>query len=127
LRFGWCALLVFVLLGLFLESLHAFKVGWYLEASSTTRRHMWTLAHAHGTLLAVLNLVFAATVRFLPQWSYRYRGFASACLLGAAILLPVGFFLGGWITYEGDPGVGIVLVPIGGVLLVMAVVLAARG
>jgi len=126
LRFGWWALLFFVLMGLFLETLHGFKVAWYLEASSTTRRHMWTLAHAHGTLLAVLNLVLASTIRLVPRWSPRPRHLASTCLLSAAVLLPGGFLLGGWFTHEGDPGLGIVLVPVGGILLVIAILLAAR-
>jgi len=118
--------LFFLLLGLFLEGLHGFKIGWYLDVSHATRRHMWTLAHAHGTLLAVLNLMLAATIRLVPGWSHRLRGFASVCLLSSAILLPVGFFLGGCFTYDGDPGIGIVLVPVGAVLLITAVLLAAR-
>lgn len=113
-------------MGLFLESLHGFKVSWYLEIAHTTRRHMWTLAHAHGTLLAVLNLILAATIRFVPHWSRRQRNVASGCLISAAVLLPAGFFLGGCFTHEGDPGLGIALVPVGGVLLVIAVLLAAR-
>ncbi|MGD2108427.1 MAG: hypothetical protein PVI86_03450 [Phycisphaerae bacterium] len=123
--FGWRSLFFFLLLGLFLESLHGFKVGWYLDASDTTRRHMWTLAHAHGTLLAVLNLVFAGTLRLVPAWPQGRRALASACLLSAAIVLPTGFLLGGWFTYDGDPGIGILLVPIGAVLLLIAVFLAA--
>ena len=48
LRFGWWSLLCFLTLGIVLESLHGFKVGWYLDAAHSTRRLMWTLAHAHG-------------------------------------------------------------------------------
>jgi len=125
-RFGWWSLLLFLLLGLFLESLHAFKVEWYLEAANATRRHMWTLAHAHGTLLAVLNLVLAGTIRQAPAWSPERRRLASACLLGAAGLMPLGFFLGGLVTHDGDPGIGIALVPVGAILLLTAVFLAAR-
>jgi len=125
--FGWRSLLFFVLMGLFLESLHGFKVGWYLDAANTTRRHMWTLAHAHGTLLAVLNLILAGTLGSVPGWSQRQTRFASTCLLGAGVLLPTGFFLGGCFTHGGDPGVGIALVPVGAVLLVVALFLAARG
>jgi len=55
LRFGWWSLLVFATLGLILESLHGFKVRAYLDVSNETRRLMWTLAHAHGTLLAVVS------------------------------------------------------------------------
>jgi hypothetical protein len=125
--FGWWTLLIFLSLGLALEILHGFKVGYYLKVSNETRRLMWTLAHAHGTLLGLVNLGFAFTVRLLPAWSARERGVASVCLRGATLLMPAGFFLGGLIVYSGDPGLGIILVPIGGLLLMVAVFLTARG
>ena len=42
------------------------------------------------------------------------------------MLLPGGLFLGGVTVYAGDPGVGVALVPVGAVLLLLAVFLAAR-
>jgi len=42
-------------------------------------------------------------------------------LTGATVLLPGGFFLGGAMIYAGDPGVGILLVPVGALLLLVAV------
>lgn len=127
LQFGWWMLLLFLILGLALEALHGFKAGLYLNVSNSTRRLMWTLAHAHGTLLALVNLGFAFTVRLLPEWKVRERGIASVCLRGATLLMPAGFFLGGAFIYSGDPGVGIVLVPIGGLFLLAGVLLTARG
>lgn len=127
LRFGWWALLLFLTLGLGLEALHGFKVGLYLNVSNETRRLMWTLAHAHGTLLALVNLGFAFTVRLIPEWTARERGIASVCLRGATCLLPAGFFLGGTFIYSGDPGLGILLVPVGGLLLLVAAFLTACG
>ena len=127
LRFGWWALLLFLTLGLGLEALHGFKVGLYLNVSNETRRLMWTLAHAHGTLLALVNLGFALTVRLIPEWTARERGIASVCLRGATCLLPAGFFLGGTFIYSGDPGLGILLVPVGGLLLLVAAFLTACG
>jgi hypothetical protein len=120
-------LLLFLSLGLALEVLHGLKVGYYLKVSHETRRLMWTLAHAHGTLLALVNLGFAFTLRLLPEWPVRPRGTASVCLRAATLLMPAGFFLGGVRVYAGDPGLGIVLVPIGGLLLFVAVLLTARG
>ena len=38
---------------------------------------------------------------------------------------PAGFFLGGTTIYANDPGVGIVLLPIGAVLLIVAIGLIA--
>src|SRR5262245_50625673 len=93
LRFGWWMLLLFLTLGLVLEALHGFKVGAYLNVSNETRRLMWTLAHAHGTLLALVNLGFVAMVRLVPEWPGRPRAVASVCLRGATLLMPAGFFL----------------------------------
>jgi hypothetical protein len=126
LRFGWWCLLVFLSMGLVLEALHGFKVDLYLNVANETRRLMWTLAHAHGTLLSLVNIAFGLTLaarRAAPS-----RGsFASRALIAATILLPGGFFLGGLVIYGGDPGLGVLLVPIAGALLLVAVFLIARG
>ena len=127
LRFGWWTLLVFLALGLALETLHGFKIGAYLNVSNETRRLMWTLAHAHGTLLGVVNLAFAFTVARAAEWPDRPRVVASVCLRGATVLLPAGFFLGGIFVHGGDPGLGILLVPVGGLLLLISVLLSALG
>ena len=123
--FGWRALLFFLSLGLVLEMLHGLKVEWYLSTSLATRRHMWTLAHAHGGLLALINIAFAAYV----PWRLEHRGplhaWCSPALLAASLLLPGGFLLGGIDVRGGDPGVGILLSPVGGLLLLVAVYLCA--
>ena len=121
-RFGWWSLLVFLTVGLVLEALHGFKVGAYLDIPHETRRLMWTLGHAHGTLLALVNLAFGATLSYFSG-SPRV---ASGWLLGASVLMPAGFLLGGAVTYGGDPGLGIVLVALGGLMLLVAVFLIAR-
>ncbi|HKB13639.1 MAG TPA: hypothetical protein VKD69_23390 [Vicinamibacterales bacterium] len=126
LRFGWWTLLVFATLGLILESLQGFKVAAYLDAANETRRTMWRLAHAHGTLLGVINILFGLTVRSSaspPAATPRI----STALVAATLLLPSGFFLGGIIFYAGDPGLGVLLVPVGGVLLLLALLSIARG
>ena len=125
LQFGWWALLVFVTLGFVLEGLHGFKVSWYLSVTSQVRREMWTLAHAHGTLLALVNIVFGLVARADPA-AQDSLGAASRFLLTASILLPSGFFLGGAVIYGGDPGLGILLVPLGGVSLIIAIFRTAR-
>ncbi len=67
LRVGWWFLLKMLSLGITLETLHGAKAGVYLDLSNQTRRQMWTLAHAHGTLLSVPNLVFEASIQLLPR------------------------------------------------------------
>ena len=127
LQVGWWSLLVFLTLGIVLETLHGFKVGWYLDVGNEARQLMWTLAHAHGTLMGLIHLGFATTVNIHTRWKPSSRTVASRCLLSAGILLPLGFFLGGIFIYDGDPGLGVLLVPPGGLLLWIAVLLTAQG
>lgn len=124
LRVGWWTLAVFVALGLGLEALHGLKAGFYLDVGASTRRLMWTLAHAHGALLGLVHLGFAATLDALGGWSAAGRRQASIWLLVATAALPAGFFLGGLDASGGDPGPAILLVPAGGLALLVAVLLA---
>ena len=71
-RLGWWLLLLFLSLGLILEGLHGFKVRWYLDVSNELRRLMLTLAHAHGTLLALVHIAFAFTLRSWPDRSANF-------------------------------------------------------
>jgi len=126
LRVGWSALLVFATLGLVLEALQGFKVAAYLDVANETRRLMWRLAHAHGALLGAINILFALTLKtFVPSAPLVIQR-TSAALIGATILLPVGFFLGGVVFYSGDPGVGVLLVPVGATLLLLSLFWIAR-
>lgn len=126
LRFGWWSLLCFLTLGIVLESLHGFKVDWYLDVANATRRFMWTLAHAHGVLLSLVHLAFAVTLPHLAADTVRLARLASPCLMGATFFLPGGFFLGGVVIHGGDPGLGILLVPLGALFLFIGVLLTAR-
>jgi hypothetical protein len=127
LRLGWWSLLAFATLGLVLESLHGLKIRAYLDVSNDTRRLMWTLAHAHGTLLAILNIVFGLTLRVVPEFTTSRLAFVSPALAGATMVMPAAFFLGGIVFYGGDPGLGILLLPVGALLLLAAIFLIARG
>ena len=115
LHFGWWSLLIFLSLGAVLETLQGFKIGWYVDVGNETRRLMFTLAHAHGTLLALVNVAAGLMVRTVERFTLRPS--VSFALIWAAILLPAGFFLGGIVIYDGDPGLGVWLVPIGALLL----------
>jgi hypothetical protein len=122
LRTGWLLLAVSLPFGVTLEALHGFKVQAYL--ASATRREMWRLAHAHGTLLGLLCLVFTALAERYVAEPVR-QTVARQIALGAT-LMPLGFFLGGILNSEGDPSLGIVLVPAGALLLVLALVRLSR-
>ena len=152
---GWWSLLLFLTVGIVLEALHGFKVAWYLNVGMETRRLMWRLAHAHGTFLALIHIAFAMTLSCLTSpsdsgetpepaakaqskkrkkpakkptesTSTTWEAWASRCLIGAIVGLPGGFFLGGVVVRGGDPGVGIIVLPIGAGLLMIAVFLIAK-
>lgn len=122
---GWWALLLFLSLGIALETLHGFKIGFYLDPSHRMRRLLWTLAHAHGTLLAVVHIGFALGLMQFGVWTERRLKLASFFLIDALVLLPAGFFLGGLGHSEGDPSLGILLVPLGAIFLLIAVAFIA--
>ena len=118
-------LLVFLTLGFVLEVLHGFKAGFYLDASSESRRLLWTLAHAHGSLLSLVHLAFATYLNTRLDRPWGRLKLASHALIGGGILLPVSFFLSGLFIYDGDPGLFIYLAPFGALLLFVAVFLIA--
>jgi hypothetical protein len=120
--FGWSTLLLFLSMGMVLESLHAFKVDWYLDVGLENRRLMWTLAHSHGALLGLIHLALAAHVERMA-WGMPLRA-ASATLAAATILLPGGFLLGGAFLQGSDPGIGVLLTPLGGLALVVSIACA---
>ena len=126
LAFGWWSLAVFTALGLLLEAGHGLKLGWYIDVSNATRRLSFTLGHAHGTLLGVLNLAFAFSLRH-AKLSAAAAARASFALRAVTVLLPLGFLLGGVVFYAGDPGFAIALVPPSGALLVVALAVVAHG
>ena len=121
LRAGWLLLAISLPFGVTLEALHGFKVQAYL--ASDMRREMWRLAHAHGTLLGILCLVSGLLAEAHIAEAIRPR--VLAWVRWGAVLMPLGFFLGGVLNSEGDPSLGIVLVPVGAVLLVVALVRVA--
>jgi hypothetical protein len=127
---GWCGLLIFLSLGGFLETLHGFKIGFYLDPGHKLRRELWTLAHAHGTLLALVQIAFAVSLTHFGRWSEARLKLTSFFLLDALALIPAGFFLGGVSHSEGDPSPAVLLVPVGALLLFVAIcliILSARG
>ena len=119
-RYGWVALFFWLLFGLLLETLHGFKISDYLL--DPLRREFWGLAHFHGATLALLNLIYIQWAES-PTLNAAQRLWASRTLIGGSVLMPLGFFLGGLIHFEGDPGLGIFLAPVGALFILYAVAL----
>ena len=120
-RFGWWALLLYSAVGLGLELLHGFKVTEYLGVANETRRLLWTLGHAHGTLLAIVHVIFGVALRSGLGPAERSLKSISIALMLATALLPGGFFLGGVRFFAADPGFGVLLVPFGAALFLAAI------
>ena len=122
---GWWGLLAFLSLGIVLETLHGFKIGFYLDPEHRLRRLLWTLGHAHGTLLALVQIAFAAGLTQFGVWTEGRLKLTSFLLIDALLLLPAGFLLGGVGLSETDPSPGVLLVPVGALLLLVSVGLIA--
>lgn len=118
-RFGWMLLLVSLAFGAVLETLEGFR--WAPLAADAWKQRLWSLAHFHGAALGLLNLVYvswADTAAITPGW----RLSASRSLILGSAAMPLGFLLGGIGHTEGDPSLGILLAPVGA-LLILATVL----
>lgn len=117
---GWIGLLLFAGFGMVLEILNGLKLGFFLDPEVHLRREMWRLGHVHGTLLSVVQLVFAFSVSQGWLASVDRTRLASFFFRGALVLLPGGFLLGGVNPSESDPWIGIWLVPVGAAFLLLA-------
>lgn len=117
-RFGWTLLLVAMLFGAVMETLEGFR--WAPLVGDAWRQRLWSLAHFHGAALGLVNLVYVqwADARALAEGS-RVR--ASRMLLLGSASLPLGFLLGGIGHPEGDPSLGILLAPVGALLVLYTV------
>ena len=119
-------LAVFATIGLSLEAFLGFKASWYLEEAYETRRLLFTLGHAHGALLSIVNVLFGVAATATKGEASRLL-VASRLLTIATVLLPSGFLIGGFGIRGSDPGIGIFLVPVGAVCAVAAFVAAGTG
>ena len=111
-RQGWISLAVWIAFGILVEGLIGFRLPALLD--DPLRHDMFRLAHAHGTLLNLALIVAAVCARLELL---HLRASAALTLRCAVLMLPAGFLLGGLWHFQSDPGLGIVLVPVGAVLL----------
>lgn len=99
-----------------LDRAHGFKLAAYLD--DNLRHSILRLAHAHGLILALVVLGFASSLPPGDGDGARAARLTGLLLRAGAMLIPLGFALGGIAPHEGDPGFPVVLVPVGGLLLV---------
>ncbi len=121
--FGWTSLLIWLLFGTTLEMLHGFKVGGFLL--DEIRREFWSLAHFHGVAFGIVSLIYVRWAE-ADELTESQRKLASKLLIAGSVLMPVGFFLGGLVHFEGDPGIGVFLSPIGAILILLVAALQTK-
>lgn len=118
---GWWSLALFLVGGVVLEALHGLKLPIYLDVRNSTRRLLWTMAHAHGTLFALVSIVAGHVMKTTSRDGVLGSRWIAVGLLGGMLLVPLGFFLGGLKLVGGDPGPGILLVVPGAALLLLGI------
>ncbi len=108
---------LFLASGLWLEAMYGLRAeGW---VDDPLRREFLRLGHAHGGLLALLNVAIAWTLERLQTPAAWARKIRVAALLGA-VLVGLGFILGGLLHGPSDPGLPVLAVPAGAMLLLSA-------
>lgn len=120
-RFGWVLVLLSLCFGSALESLEAFR--WAPLVLDGWKTRLWSLAHFHGVALGLVNLVY---VQWADVPSPPAKHAASGLLLAGSVLMPLGFLLGGLGHSEVDPSLGVLLSPLGALLVIASVALQTR-
>ncbi len=113
---------IFLASGIWLEAMYGLRADGWLD--DPLRREFMRLGHAHGSLLAMLNVVMAVALERLrtpERWAAKIR---VAGVLGAS-LVGIGFFGGGLWHGPTDPGPMVLLVPAGAFMLVTSLVAVA--
>jgi len=114
---GWFSLAIFMAFGLLFEGLIGYRSPAYLN--DMMRRELFRLAHAHGTILSLVLLIAA---EYLNSRDIEIPRPAVLSLRIGAAIMPLGFLLGGIWHTETDPNFLVILSPIGGVMLIFAIV-----
>ncbi|PRQ04707.1 hypothetical protein ENSA5_05560 [Enhygromyxa salina] len=113
---------LFLAAGLWLEAMYGLRAEGWLD--DPLRREFLRLGHAHGGLLGILNLALAWALERLQTPAGWARKIRVAALVGAA-LVGLGFMLGGLIHGPTDPGLPVLAVPAGAMLLLSSLAATA--
>ena len=120
LRLSLALAALFLATGLWLEAMIGLRLAGWVD--DPLRREFLRLGHAHGGLLALLNLGLALERLGTPDpWA---RAIRPAALLGA-LLVGLGFIVGGLWHGPTDPGLPVLVVPAGALMLLGALVAGA--
>lgn len=113
---------LFLAMGLWLEAMIGLRAGGWVD--DPLRREFLRLGHAHGGILALLNLGVGLALERLATPEPWARVIRPAGLCGA-LLVGLGFVAGGLWHGPTDPGLPVLVVPAGALMLLAVVVSAA--
>lgn len=122
LRFSIVVVVLFMASGLWLEAMYGLRARGWLD--DPLRREFLRLGHAHGGLLGLVNVALGWALERLdtpPAWAAKIR---VAALLGA-LLVGLGFMIGGLTHGPTDPGAAVLAVPAGAMLLLCSLLATA--
>ncbi len=113
---------LFLAMGLWLEAMIGLRMtGW---VDDPLRREFLRLGHAHGGILGVLNLGLGLALERLATPEL-WAGLIRRAAWTGALLVGVGFVAGGLMHGPTDPGLPVLVVPAGALMLVGSLVAAA--
>lgn len=122
LRLSIALVAIFLAMGLWLEAMYGLRAeGW---VDDPLRREFLRLGHAHGALLGLVNVALGWGCERLATpaaWATKIRlaAWVGACLVG------VGFVAGGLLHGPTDPGLPILAVPAGALMVLTSSVAVA--
>lgn len=122
LRASLWSLTGFLAMGVALEAMVGLRVGALVD--DPLRREFFRLGHAHGGLLALLNVALGWALERLAtphDWAVRIR----LAAWSGAMLVGLGFVGGGLWHGPTDPGPPVLLVPAGALMLLASLVATA--
>lgn len=122
LRLSIALVAIFLAMGLWLEAMYGLRAeGW---VDDPLRREFLRLGHAHGALLGLVNVALGWGCERLETpaaWAMKIR---MAAWIGAS-LVGVGFVAGGLLHGPTDPGLPILAVPAGALMVLTSSVAVA--
>ena len=122
LRAALTMLALFLASGLWLEAMYGLRAEGWID--DELRREFLRLGHAHGGLLALVNVALGSALARLATPESWARKIRVAALVGAG-LVGVGFMAGGLMHGPTDPGPPILVVPAGAMMMLAALVASA--
>jgi hypothetical protein len=122
LRWSLALVALFLAMGLWLEAMIGLRAAGWVD--DPLRREFLRLGHAHGGLLGLVNVGVAWALGQLHTPERWARAVRRATLLGA-LLVGGGFVAGGLTHGPTDPGLPVLVVPAGALMLLGGVVATA--